>query len=535
MIGETLGQYKIEALLGAGGMGTVYRARDAKLGRDVAIKVLSPEFAGDAERLARFEREARLLASLNHPNVATLHGLESTGELSFLVMELVEGETLAEALARGPLPIEEALSLFRQIAAGLEAAHGKGVVHRDLKPANIMITPDGDVKILDFGLAKALAVEDDAGDDISRSPTLTRGTALGVIMGTAPYMSPEQARGRVVDKRTDIWAFGCCLYESLTGGRPFDGDTVTDILAAVVKNEPEWNRLPADTPPSVTRALRRCLEKDRRRRLRDIGDAGMDLEASVESDATPSSVRKLIMITIGVAVVSALVSGVVVWSLSSSSEAPTSDNGALVKCATVKLAAPLALSETVPVGVARSVVALSRDGNHLVYVALQNGETQLYHRSLSELGARPISGTEGGFAPFFSPDGQSVCFFTADRLKKVSLLGGEPSTLCEARNSDNGSWGDDDFIIFTSEEGLNVSRVPASGGQPEILLRSDPSRGEELFAQLQLLPGGTHALVSMNLGRATQTTFRSSRSRSRMMSGALLSKGLRPPSQPRVT
>ncbi len=314
--GQKLGLYEILDPIGKGGMGEVYRARDGKLGRDMAIKVLSPEFAEDAERLSRFERKARLLASLNHPNVDTLHGLESSGDQSFLVMELVEGETLAEAITRGPLAIEEALSIFRQIAAGLEAAHEKGVVHRDLKPANIKITPDGDVKILDFGLAKALAVEDQSADDISRSPTLTKGTALGAIMGTAPYMSPEQARGRAVDKRTDIWAFGCCLYETLTSRRPFDGDTVTDILAAVVKNEPDWHRLPADAPQSTTRVLRRCLEKDRRRRLRDIGDVRLKLEETSEQGegasgltekSTPARVRQALpwVLAAGLGLVSA--------------------------------------------------------------------------------------------------------------------------------------------------------------------------------------------------------------------------------------
>ena len=278
MIGSTLAHYEILDELGRGGMGVVYRARDTKLGREVAIKVLPAELAEDSERLSRFEREAKLLAQLNHPGIATLHGFEKVDGTPFLVMELVEGETLAERIARGPIPWDEARALFTQIAEAIEAAHGKGVLHRDLKPANIKITPDGRIKILDFGLAKALQ-EDDIHVESSQSPTRTRGTALGAILGTASYMSPEQARGKELDRRTDIWAFGCCLYEALTGRKVFDGETVSDIFVEVLKGEPDWGALPPTAP--VRGILRRCLEKEPRRRLRDIGDMGLAMAGTI--------------------------------------------------------------------------------------------------------------------------------------------------------------------------------------------------------------------------------------------------------------
>ena len=271
--GTPLGQYEVVESVGAGGMGEVYRARDIKLGRDVAIKVLPEAFAQDRERLDRFEREARLLAQLNHANVATLHGLEEHDGQQFLVMELVEGETLAERIRKGPIPVDEAIPLFVQIAEGLEAAHEKGIIHRDLKPANIKVGPDGKVKILDFGLAKAFSEREDVSAETSESPTVTKGTALGAIMGTAAYMSPEQARGKPVDKRTDIWAFGCCLYEALTGRRAFDGDNATDVLAAVVREDPALGLLPDEVLTHVRDLLRRCFSKNAIDRLRDIGEA----------------------------------------------------------------------------------------------------------------------------------------------------------------------------------------------------------------------------------------------------------------------
>jgi serine/threonine protein kinase len=289
--GTKLGQYEVVECVGVGGMGEVYRARDTKLGRDVAIKVLPEAFSQDKERLERFEREARLLAQLNHPNIATLHGLEEHEGQQFLIMELVEGETLAERIAKGPLSVKEAISLFTQIADGLEAAHEKGIVHRDLKPANIKITPEGRIKILDFGLAKAFSPEDSVSAATSQSPTLTKGTALGAIMGTASYMSPEQATGRPVDRRTDVWAFGCCLYEALSGKKAFDGETATDAIAAVVKSEPDWAALPSTLPSRLREVLERCLTKERNERLRDAGDAIYELRASGRQE-TPQRSRR---------------------------------------------------------------------------------------------------------------------------------------------------------------------------------------------------------------------------------------------------
>ena len=320
--GSRLGHYEILEPLGVGGMGEVYRARDTKLGRDVAIKVLPEGFSRDKERLARFEREARLLAQLNHANVATLHGLEESTGQPFLVMELVEGETLAERIARGPIPVDEAIPLFIEIAEGLEAAHEKGIIHRDLKPTNIKISPDGKPKILDFGLAKVFAQEGNVSAEMSQSPTLTRGTALGVIMGTAAYMSPEQARGKKLDKRTDVWAFACCLYEALTGRRAFEAEDVSLTLAEVMKSEPQWEALPPDVVPSLLVYLRRCLEKDPKRRVRDIGDVRLAMEGAFESNGAseetaphPSRWRPSVGLAAAAALILSVVTGLAVWSL----------------------------------------------------------------------------------------------------------------------------------------------------------------------------------------------------------------------------
>ncbi len=287
--GSKLGSYEILAPLGAGGMGEVYRARDTKLNRDVAIKILPAEVAEDDERLARFKREAQVLASMNHPHIAAIHGLEQDGDRPFLVLELVEGETLAERLLRGPLPVEEAVALAHQVAEALEQAHDKNIVHRDLKPANVMITPEGNVKVLDFGLAKALAGDGAEGQsaELSQSPTLSRQTAAGVILGTAAYMSPEQARGKKVDKRADIWAFGVVLFELLTGRKVYSGETISDTLAAILTKAPDWDRLPAETPVYLRRLLERCLEKDPRQRLRDIGEARIALEKATPEPEGP--------------------------------------------------------------------------------------------------------------------------------------------------------------------------------------------------------------------------------------------------------
>ena len=360
--GRKLGHFEIFEPIGKGGMGEVYRARDTKLGRDVAIKVLPKDFSDDAERVARFEREARLLAALNHPNIATIHGIEESDNQQFLVMELVEGETLAERIARGAIPLGEALPLFEQIARGLEAAHEKSVTHRDLKPPNIIVSPDGTPKLLDFGLAKA-HVGDAAETGLSQSPTLSRGTAAGVILGTAPYMSPEQARGKSVDKRTDIWAFACCLYEALTDKPAFMGETVTDTIARIVEREPDWSRLPARTPVRIHELLRRCLQKDSGERLRDIGDARLEIrtalsapEEIVPNSRTDSWPRK------GLAIVVSLLAGVVLATALVSHRAPALD------ATVVRFGIPLAPTDQLSDPYGRAV-AFSPTGSHIAYAA----------------------------------------------------------------------------------------------------------------------------------------------------------------------
>ena len=371
--GDKLGAYEILSQLGAGGMGKVYLARDTTLGREVAIKVLPEAFAKDAERLARFEREARLLASLNHPNIAILHGLEQSGDVRFLVMELVPGETLAERIEQGAIPLEEALPLFIQIAEALAAAHEKGVIHRDLKPPNIKLTPDDNIKVLDFGLAKG-ALGTPTGDS-SESPTIThQGTSAGTILGTAGYMSPKQAGGKTVDKRTDIWAFGCCLYEALTGGHTFQGDTLSDTIASVLRQDPDWQALPETTPRSIRRLLARCLEKDPRRRFRDAWDVHVELEeAFAEPAVTPIEVvgarRSGTMPWVAAFVFALLATAVGIWSWMSAGPAPA---GAVTRSRlpTPPLASP-----------GWRMLAISPDGARLAFLADVNGTTQIFLRS----------------------------------------------------------------------------------------------------------------------------------------------------------
>lgn len=442
--GTHLGPYEVLSLLGAGGMGEVYRARDTKLGREVAVKVLPEAFAQNPERLARFEREARLLASLNHPNIATLHGLEESNGIRYLIMELVPGDTLAERLSGGPLEVEEALGICTQIAEALEHAHEKGVIHRDLKPANVKVTPDGMVKVLDFGLAKAFSGDgaDSAGTFDSNSPTLSAaGTRAGVILGTAAYMSPEQSRGKAVDKRTDIWAFGCVLYELLTGKQIFDGESVAEILGAIHHKEPEWDVLPETTPPGIRALLRRCLQKDAKRRLRDAADVQIQIEDSLNAPAAPMVAavsprpvwRRAIPLVLG-SLVLIVLTGIAVWSLKPAAPRPVSR-------LTLTLPATEQLGATGQ-GLIFPSVALSPDGTHLAYVAVRDGIQQLFLRAMDQLEGRPMPGTEGAFVPFFSPDGQWVGFWAIDgHLKKVSISGGAPLTLCDAPNIRGGSWG----------------------------------------------------------------------------------------------
>ena len=463
--GTRLGPYEIVAAIGAGGMGEVYRAHDAKLNRDVAIKVLPDLVAADPERLARFHREAQVLAALNHPNIAHIHGFEESrasgpghAAIHAIVMELVEGEDLSQRIARGAMPLDEALPIAKQIADALEAAHEQGIIHRDLKPANVKVRADGTVKVLDFGLAKALAPEGaSATADAMNSPTLTaHGTQLGMILGTAAYMSPEQARGKVADRRSDVWAFGVVLYEMLTGRRAFEGEQISDVLAVVLKETPPLSALPADTPEPVRRLLRRCLEKDRKRRLRDIGDARLELDeppADASKDPTiiaqPAGVRRrerLVWLGVVGALVMAL-AGLVWWML----RPPPVPSETRLEITTLATQNPASF-------------ALSPDGRRVVYVATANGSWQLWVRSLDAVAPRLLPGTDGARYPFWSLDSRAVAFFADGQLKTTEIDGGAPHVLTTATSGRGGTWGDDGTILFATSASSGLERIPSSGG-----------------------------------------------------------------------
>ena len=491
--GTRLGPYEILEPIGKGGMGEVYRARDTKLDRDVAIKVLPEEFAKDKERLARFEREAKLLASLNHPNIASIYGLEEEGGVKALVLELVEGPTLAERIAEGPIPVEEAIAIARQIAEALEAGHEAGVIHRDLKPANVKVKEDGGVKVLDYGLAKALEGDTPTGtaSELSQSPTLTRhGTQVGVILGTAAYMSPEQARGKPVDRRTDIWAIGAVLFEMLTGTKPFPGDDISQTLARVIDREPDWNALPATVSPSLATYLRRCLQKDPRQRVQAIGDVRLALEGAFETtDAQQGAVsppvgwRPSMGMAAAAGLLLSIVASVAVWNLKPEAPRP------LVRSIVNPPSMPPHL------GPPDVDVAITPDGARIVYPALVDGR-QLVVRALDELEATPLGGL--GNNPrgvFISPDGNWVGYF-ADGLKKVSILGGPPVTICEPPGAPRGaSWGDDGTIVFATTAPSGLWRVPAGGGEPEELTTPDAEHGDHLWPEM--LPGSTAVLFTI--------------------------------------
>ncbi len=505
------GRYDILELIGAGGMGEVYRAVDKSLDRHVAVKVLPAAFIEDEERLARFEREAKLLAALNHPHVAAIHGLDRSDDRRFLVLELVEGETLRGRLERGPLPVEDAVTICRQVAEGLEAAHARGIVHRDLKPGNIMLTRDDRAKILDFGLAKAAAAET-TGIDIENSPTITgRVTKPGVILGTAAYMSPEQARGRTVDKRTDIWAFGCVLYECLTGEQAFRGETVSDTLAHILKGEPDWGRLPAGAPPHIRSLLGRCLEKDPKERLHDIADARIELRMAprLPDDALPAAAtrgrRPAALAVVGAA---ALIIGALIGPLVRRSLVPKArpGSGPVVRSS---IGIPSghslgggSLHKTLSGRPSRTEMAVSADGRLLVYSASKEGPgprsaPSLYLRKLDEFEARPIKGTEGGLCPFLSPRGDWVGFWADGKLKKIPSEGGIATDLCDVPRPFGFSWGDDDRIVFCRDRGTGLMRVPASGGIPEVLTVPDRSREEYAHYLPHALPGARGVLFTI--------------------------------------
>ena len=495
--GQRVAHYEIEGPLGAGGMGEVYRARDTKLERSVAIKVLPREFVEDRGRLDRFLREAKLLASVNHPKIATVHGLEEQGGHQFLIMELVAGEDLSERIARGPLPVEEALTTALHIAEAVEAAHEQGVIHRDLKPANIRVLPDEEVKVLDFGLAKATEL-DPASSDPSQTPTFapTSLSMQGVILGTAAYMSPEQARGRAVDKRADIWAFGCVLYEMLTGRQAFEGETITDTLAAILRAEPDWSLLPAGTPSSIRSLLLRCFKKNPRQRLRDIGDARIEIQNELSGEKASevaleaaAGEQPIWQKTLPWVVVALLVVAVVVLALQQGGG--SSDDAKVSHLAAI-------LPEDLELDLSPETnIALSPDGKSLVFAANSERTTQLYLRQLDGLEVIPITGTEGASNPFFSPDGNSVGYFSGGKLRRISLQGGVQQTLADAPNNRGGAWASDDQIIYSPEYTSGLMSIPAEGGVPEVLTAPDTANGERTHRWPFVLPGGKAVLFTI--------------------------------------
>ncbi len=504
-IGQTVGPYEILSLLGTGGMGEVYQGRDPRLERDVALKTLPRAFSSDPNRLARFEREAKLLASLNHPNIATIHGLEEHDGTRFIVLELVEGDTMAEFLAAGPVPVESALKIALQVAEGLEAAHEKGVIHRDLKPANIKITPEGKVKVLDFGLAKAFA-GDGSDVNLSKSPTLSMAeTEQGVILGTPSYMSPEQARGKEVDRRTDVWAFGCVLFEILAGRKVFSGETLSDTIVQVLEHDPDWDALPGSTPSKILDLIRRCLRKDVQRRLRDIGDARIEIE-DVLSAPTLASAPQPVVVThagsrpvlrwvIGTAVLTAVVVSIATWNLALRSSNPASAGEVTRLTLDVHEGAHLGARADRPL---KRAFALSPGGGDLVYVGNDGEGTQLYLRPLGQDLGVPIPGTEGADVARFSPDGRSIVFFlSSGELMRVPVDGGEARTISATEPRFvpqlGLDWTEDDRILLASAEG--VLEVPANGGVVTNLTTHDLGPGY-VQAYPQLLPGGAAVLYA---------------------------------------
>jgi serine/threonine protein kinase/Tol biopolymer transport system component len=489
--GTRIGVYEITAQIGEGGMGQVYRATDTKLKREVAVKILPPLLADDADRLARFQREAEVLASLNHPNIAGIYGIEESHGVRALVLELVEGDDLSQRIARGAIPLDETLLIVKQIAEALEAAHERGIVHRDLKPANIKVRLDGTVKVLDFGLARAMESTPASATTVSRSPTITTPamTHAGMILGTAAYMAPEQARGKVADRRADIWAFGCVLYEMLTGRRAFAGDEVSDVLASVLAREPDLVALPVNTPPSIRRLLRRCLEKDRNERLRDIGDARIEIRdalAGADPDASalraPGAVRssRERLAWLGALAALTLALGISLsWALRPT---PT--------------ASEMRVDISTPPSTAPFSLAISPDGRTIAFVATAEGQSRLWLRSLESGSAAAVKGTDGAESPFWSPDSRSVGFFADGKLSRLDVDGGSVRILAAAPGGQGGTWSRDDVILFASL-GIPISRVPATGGQP-VTLSGLAQRGSDFSPQF--LPDGRHFLYYVRGG-----------------------------------
>ncbi len=509
--GTRVGQYEIANLIGAGGMGEVYRAHDTKLGRDVALKVLPPALAADPERLARFEREARTLAALNHPNIAQVYGLEGGGDRpQALVMELVAGEDLATRITRGPLQLADALPIARQLADALDAAHEAGIVHRDLKPANIMVREDGTVKVLDFGLAKAMESGPSqpargpsqpegpyVPGEVANSPTLTaRATQMGMILGTAAYMAPEQARGKPVDRRADIWAFGVVVYEMLTGRRLFAGEEISDVLAAVLRQEIDWSALPSGTPSGMRRMLRRCLDKDPKRRLSAIGDARLDLEETAEPAAGPAPAQNpsrnglWIGLAAGALVTAALAAGL--WTMRPAGADTMVSRLTIVPPSDQSLYPDPAEHAMSPDGRMVAVV-IGDKGN--------SGGTAIWIRSLDTLAARRLAGSEGGHMPFWSPDSRRVGFFANGKLKTAAIDGDRADVLCDANFSRGGTWSPSNVIVFAPDGAGPLFKVSANGGDPSAVTTLAQARAETGHRFPIFLPDGEHFLYAALPGK----------------------------------
>jgi serine/threonine-protein kinase len=504
--GTRLGVYEVTVQIGVGGMGEVYRARDTQLNRDVALKVLPELFASDPERLARFTREAHTLASLNHPNIAAIYGIEASRDVRALVMELVEGEDLSQRTARGAIPLDEALPIAKQITDALEAAHEQGIIHRDLKPANIKVRADGTVKVLDFGLAK-LVEAPGAGSSaagLSQSPTITSPammTGIGMLLGTAAYMSPEQARGKVADRRADIWAFGCVVFEMLSGQRTFKGELISDVLASVLKTDPDWQALPVDTPAALRRLLRRCLEKDPKRRLQAIGEARVQIEdlvsgSSDDTDRSAMAAASPRWRALPWALAALAVGGLAVALIRGG--APPAPAGHLSRFV-IRTASDAPLQSY-----AQPDVTISPDGLRVVYRSARDTDPGLtgllYIRALDQFDAVPLRGTDGAVGPVFSRDGAWIVYQDGrdNTLKRISALGGSPVTICSLDGGAlrGASWGPDDTIVFATDQSKGLLRVPAAGGKPERVTTVHPATGEIGHFWPQVLPDGRAVLFT---------------------------------------
>jgi serine/threonine-protein kinase len=503
--GTRLGAYEILTLLGSGGMGEVYRARDTKLNRDVAVKVLPESLVTDPERLARFGREAQVLAALNHPNIAHIHGFEDSTGVPALIMELVEGPTLADRIARGPIPLDQALPIAKQIAEGLEAAHEQGIIHRDLKPANIKVRDDGTVKILDFGLAKALEPKQPSGVNVTQSPTITSPammTGVGMILGTAAYMSPEQTKGRPADKRSDVWAFGCVLFEMLTGTRAFGGDDITDTVVSIARDEPDWKALPSEVAADLRLVMKRCLTKDRAARIPDlsvvrflIADGTVGTAALPSGSAVAAQRRTVFLVGMAIVLTAVVTGGVVRGSMRPQRRAPI-------------LSAHLNLTTSpelpIAIGNPDRSIAITPDGTAIITV---NGTAvgaagQLTVRRLDQLEPAPLKGAVGARAPFISPDGRWIGYFESGALKKAPISGGPSITICRVTGGTRGAaWGPNNTIVYaTNDTSTGLAAVSGAGGEPRILTKPDTAHGEADHLFPSFLPGGRVVLFTIVMG-----------------------------------